>query len=206
MSDGVSRETPALALELSGERLPVLELYVDILAAAGVERGLIGPREVPRLWDRHVLNSAVVAPALKAGDTVADVGTGAGLPGLVWSIIRPDISMVLIEPLLRRTKFLEEVIAELGLTNTRVLRSRAEDVDEQFDVVTARAVAHLDKLARWCLPLVKSGGRLLALKGQTADEEIKAARPTLFRLGATAVKLETYGDLDIPTTVVEVVK
>lgn len=188
------------------DQLPLVSRYAGILATDGVERGMIGPREVPRLWDRHLVNSGVVLPRLPQGATVADVGSGAGLPGLVWAIGRPDLDVTLIEPLLRRTTFLDEVVEELGLSNVRVLRSRAEDVDETFDVVTARAVAALEKLAKWCMPLVKPGGVLLALKGQSAPDEVKDAKRTLGRLGATDTLIRTYGEVEVPTTVVEVTK
>jgi 16S rRNA (guanine527-N7)-methyltransferase len=187
-------------------RLPLAERYADLLATEGVVRGLIGPREVPRLWDRHIMNSAVVAPRVAKGSTVADVGTGAGLPGLVWAIARPDVQMTLIEPLLRRTSFLEEAVAELGLGNVEVVRSRAEDVTARYDVVTARAVAALDKLARWCMPLVKPGGVMLAMKGRSAAEEVEAAASTLHRLGATSIVVTSYDNGEVPTTVVEVTK
>ena len=183
-----------------------MEQFADILSTQGVERGLIGPREVPRLWDRHLTNCGAVVPRVPPSASVADVGSGAGLPGLVWAIARPDVEMTLIEPLLRRTTFLEEVAKRLELSNVTVLRSRAEDVTQTFDVVTARAVAALEKLARWCMPLVAPGGVLLALKGRTADEEVAAARRSLGRLGATDVVIRTYGELEIPTTVVEVSK
>jgi len=185
-------------------RLPLAERYVEILADAGVERGLLGPREVPRLWDRHVLNSAWVMSRVPEGATVADVGTGAGLPGLVWAIGRPDLEITLVEPLLRRTTFLQEVVDELRLENVRVVRARAEEVREVFDVVTARAVAGLDKLARWCMPLVVPGGVFLALKGSRAQHEVDEAAATLERLGARSIVVATYGDAEIPTTVVEV--
>jgi 16S rRNA (guanine527-N7)-methyltransferase len=135
---------------------------------------------------------------------VADVGSGAGLPGLAWAIARPDLEMTLIEPLLRRTVFLEEAVGSLGLDRVRVLRSRAEDVDEQFHVVTARAVAPLEKLARWCLPLVRPGGVLLALKGRTAEEEVASSQVALHKMGATDIVVSSHGDLQVPTTVVEV--
>lgn len=186
--------------------LETVQRYVGFLSTAGVERGLIGPREVPRLWERHILNSAVVMPRIPRGATVADVGTGAGLPGLVWAIARPDLSVTLIEPLLRRTVFLEEMCDKLELGNVRVMRARAEDVHEEFDVVTARAVAALEKLGRWCLPLVRKGGVLLALKGRTAQQEVDSATRTLNKLGATTIVVNTYGDLEVPTTVVEVTK
>jgi 16S rRNA (guanine527-N7)-methyltransferase len=182
------------------------ERYAELLATEGVVRGLIGPREVPRLWDRHIMNSAVVAPRVPEGATVADVGTGAGLPGLVWAIARPDVHMTLIEPLLRRTSFLDEAVVELGLTNVEVLRSRAEDVDARFDVVTARAVAALDKLGRWCMPLVKPGGVMLAMKGRSAADEVESAASTLHRLGATSIVVATYDNGEVPTTVVEVTR
>lgn len=198
----VSRETAAF-----GDRLPVAERYAEILATAGVERGLIGPREVDRLWERHLLNCAAPVVRVPRDATVADVGAGAGLPGMVWAIARPDLHVTMVEPLLRRTTFLEEAADELGLTNVTVLRSRAEDVTEKYDVVTARAVAALEKLARWCMPLVKPGGHLLALKGRSAAEEVAAARATLGRLHAGDIVVKTYGEdwgLEVPTTVVEV--
>jgi 16S rRNA (guanine527-N7)-methyltransferase len=187
-------------------RLALAERYAELLATEGVVRGLIGPREVPRLWDRHIMNSAVVAPRVPVGATVADVGTGAGLPGLVWAIARPDVHVTLIEPLLRRTSFLDEAVVELGLTNVEVLRSRAEDVDARFDVVTARAVAALDKLGRWCMPLVKPGGVMLAMKGRSAADEVESAASTLHRLGATSIVVATYDNGEVPTTVVEVTR
>lgn len=207
MSDDVSRETPPPeAAGVFSSRLPVIEAYVDLLATEGVTRGLIGPREVPRLWSRHVMNSAAVLPRVPEGATVADVGTGAGLPGLVWAIARPDLSVTLIEPLLRRTTFLDEAVEQLDLENVTVLRSRAEDASGSFDVVTSRAVANLDKLARWCMPLVrKPGGVMLALKGQSAAEEVQTATATLHRFGASTIVVTTYPNGDeIPTTVVEV--
>lgn len=203
----VSRETtPSAARDVFGDRLDLIERYADVLAGAGVERGLIGPREVPRLWDRHLLNCGVVMARVPAGSTVADVGAGAGLPGLVWAIGRPDLQVTLIEPLLRRTTFLEQTVADLGLGNVEVQRARAEDVGGSYDVVTARAVAPLEKLAGWCLPLVTPGGVLLALKGRAAPEELSSARRVLQRLGATDSVVRTYGDLDVPTTVVEVTR
>ncbi|MGZ8703182.1 MAG: 16S rRNA (guanine(527)-N(7))-methyltransferase RsmG [Aeromicrobium sp.] len=204
----VSRETPPpqRAVEVFSSHLATIQGYVDLLSTDGVERGLIGPREVPRLWDRHILNSAVVVPRIPQGATVADVGTGAGLPGLVWAIARPDLSVTLIEPLLRRTVFLDEVREKLELDNVQIVRARAEEVHDEFDVVTARAVAGLEKLGRLCMPLVRKGGVLLALKGQTAQQEVDTAAKTLNKLGATTIVVNTYGDLEVPTTVVEVTK
>lgn len=186
-------------------RLALAEQYEEILATDGFTRGMIGPREVPKLWSRHIMNSAAPLPRVPHGCSAADVGTGGGLPGIVWAIARPDVEVTLIEPLLRRTTFLEEVVDRLGLENVRVLRARAEQVDDRFDVVTARAVAHLDKLGRWCMPLVKRpGGLFLAFKGRSAAEEVNAAGPTLRRLGATSIVVSTYGDTQDPTTLVEV--
>lgn len=204
----VSRETepPAGSAELFGDGWAQAQRYADLLSTWGVDRGMIGPREVPRLWDRHLLNCVVVAPRLPQGSTVADVGTGAGLPGVVWAIARPDVHMTLVEPLLRRVSFLKEVVADLGLSNVEIVRSRAEEHRATYDVVTARAVAALDKLTTWCWPLVASGGVLLAMKGRSAPEEVEAARPLLTRLGVTDVRIESYGDLAVPTTVVELTR
>jgi 16S rRNA (guanine527-N7)-methyltransferase len=203
----VSRETPpSYAAGVFASRLPLAEQYADLLATEGVTRGLIGPREVPRLWERHIMNSAAVMPRVPEGATVADVGSGAGLPGLVWAIGRPDVKVSLIEPLLRRTVFLEEAVSALDLDNVTVVRARAEDVKETYDVVTARAVAPLDRLGRWCLPLVRRGGVLLALKGRTAQDEVTASTATLHRLGATTIVVTTYATEGVPTTVVEVTK
>jgi len=154
------------------------ERYAALLATDGVVRGLIGPREAPRLWDRHLLNSAVVGACVPDGATVGDVGSGAGLPGLALAIARPDVKVTLIEPLLRRTRFLDEAVESLGLGDqVEVLRARAEELHGQrtFDVVTARAVAPLERLARWCLPLVVRHGELVALKGSSVADEIDEA-------------------------------
>ena len=199
----VSRETPG-AVEYFGDDLARINRYMDLLGTWGIERGLIGPREAPRLWERHILNCAVVIPRIPPGATVADVGSGAGLPGLVWAIGRSDLSVTLIEPLLRRTTFLGEVIADLGLSNVTVTRARAEDVPDTFDVVAARAVADLGKLGGWCLPLVRPGGVLLALKGESAPTEVAMWTGALRRGGATDIVVTSYGDVDMPTTVVEV--
>jgi 16S rRNA (guanine527-N7)-methyltransferase len=154
------------------DRVPLLSAYAERLATDGVVRGLIGPREVPRLWDRHLVNCALMADALPVGATVADVGSGAGLPGLVLAIVRPDVRMTLIEPLLRRTTFLSEVVDALGLENVVVRRDRADAVHgaQVFDAVTARAVAALDRLAGWCMPLVSPHGSMVAMKGSAAAE------------------------------------
>jgi 16S rRNA (guanine527-N7)-methyltransferase len=181
----VSRETPstpeAARRAFPSERLPLAERYVELLATAGVERGLIGPREAPRLWDRHVFNCLALASLVTPGATVVDLGSGAGLPGLVLAIGRPDLALTLVEPLQRRTTFLDEVIGELGLENVRVVRGRAEDLHGggRFDVVTARALAPLDRLVGWGMPLVAAAGALLAMKGSSAADEIVTARKSL---------------------------
>jgi 16S rRNA (guanine527-N7)-methyltransferase len=165
---------------------------------------------VPRLWERHLLNCAVVAELLPSGVTVTDVGSGAGLPGIALALARPDLSIELLEPLQRRVVFLHEVVATLGLDNVRVARGRAEDKRDPagVDVVTARAVAPLSRLAGWSLPLLRPGGSLIALKGSQASAELAAAADELRRLGAVTWEVVTCGvDLvDPPTTVVRVVR
>src|SRR4051812_1196632 len=172
---GVPRETRAAAEALFGPRLPLAVAYADALATSGAERGLIGPREVPRIWDRHLLNCVVLAELISADVELADVGSGAGLPGLPIAIARPDVTVSLVEPLLRRVVWLREVVEELGLSNVEIIRGRANVVAEAgqaFDVVTARAVAPLTGLLELCLPLVRPGGELLAMKGESAAEEL----------------------------------
>jgi len=190
-------------------RRALLESYAGILATDGVRRGLLGPREVDRLWERHLLNCAVLAPLIEPSAAVADVGSGAGLPGLVLAIVRPDLAVTLIEPLLRRTTFLLETIDRLELPNAVVRRSRAEscpDLFATFDVVTARAVAPLDRLVGWALPLLRVGGRLLALKGANAGAEVAAAGPRLDRLQVRSVTVRGCGQesVDPTTSVVEI--
>ena len=202
----VSRET---LTEVFGDRLDLVERYAEILETQGVERGLIGPREVDRLWERHLLNSALMLPRVPLGSSVADIGTGAGLPGLVWAITRPDLQVTLVEPLLRRATFLQEVVETLDLSHVRVLRARAEEVEETFDIVTARAVAALPKLSKWCMPLVGPGGLFLPLKGQSAAAEVEEARSLLKRLGATSIDIVTYSSQVDPlqsVTLVEICK
>lgn len=192
--------------------VPGLSEYALLLAGAGVERGLIGPREVPRLWSRHLVNCAVVAEDatddLREGATVADVGSGAGLPGVVWALVRPDLRITLVEPLLRRATFLTEVIEKLSLgQRVQVQRARAEDVPVgTFDVVTARAVARLPQLLAWTLPLARPGGVVLALKGSTADTEIEEFTGSGGFGLAGPVSLHEFGvgRIDPPTTVVRV--
>ncbi|MBR7834355.1 16S rRNA (guanine(527)-N(7))-methyltransferase RsmG [Actinospica durhamensis] len=177
---------PAEAAGLFGEHLPAMESYAELLAGPGVERGLIGPREVERLWERHLLNCGAVAELIGEGLDVVDVGSGGGLPGLVLAIARPDLHITLLEPLLRRTVFLSECVESLGLRNVEVRRGRAEEWASRVsaDVVTARAVASLEKLVGWCLPLLAPRGRMLALKGETAAAELEAVGPTLQAVGA----------------------
>ena len=200
---------PASAREHFGEHLPKLQRYAAVLADAAVVRGHLGPREVDRLWDRHLLNCAVVASGIAPAHRVADVGSGAGLPGLVLAILLPGVEFTLLEPMLRRATFLEETVGLLGLTNVRVCRARAEECSDlrgSFEVVTARAVAPLDRLAGWTLPLLVPGGRLLALKGASAAAEVETARPLLDRSGVATVVVRGYGVgiLDPATTVVEI--
>lgn len=203
----VSRETSAAAQAIFGDHLSVAQKYADFLATAGVERGLIGPGETPRLWGRHLLNCAALSRAIPSGASVLDVGSGAGLPGLVLALLRADIVVALIEPMQRRTEFLTEAVARLALTNVVIHRARAEDMlGDPADVVTARAVAPLAKLAGWCLPLVAPGGELLAMKGAAAPTELAAAVPTLRRLGAQKWWIESLwaGDQMDATIVVRV--
>ncbi|MGB7980833.1 MAG: 16S rRNA (guanine(527)-N(7))-methyltransferase RsmG [Candidatus Nanopelagicales bacterium] len=189
-----------------------LAQYALLLSGVGVERGLIGPREVPRLWSRHLVNCAVVAEEatedLGAGASVADVGSGAGLPGLVWALVRPDVRVTLVEPLLRRATFLTEVIEQLSLgQRVHVLRARAADAPAgAFDVVTARAVARLPQLLAWTLPLARPGGVVLALKGTNAAAEIAewTAAGGLRSAGPASVHEYGMGLVDPPTTVVRV--
>jgi 16S rRNA (guanine527-N7)-methyltransferase len=189
-------------------QLPLAVRYADLLATEGVLRGLIGPREAPRLWERHLLNSAVLAEAIPESASVCDIGTGAGLPGLVVAIARPDVRITLVEPLLRRTTFLEEVIADLGLDHVSVVRGRADDLHGQatFDVVTSRAVAPLERLLGWSMPLVAPEGALVAMKGRSAHEEIESAQSSLttWRCGEPEVLELGAGVVSPPTTVVRV--
>lgn len=191
-----------------GDRLAVAAAYADLLAGPGTERGLIGPRELPRLWDRHILNCAVLEQLIGLGESVVDIGSGAGLPGIPLAIARPDLHITLVEPMQRRVDFLHEALARLDLPTVHVERARASDVvpNARFDVVTARAVAKLDKLASWSRPLVRSGGRLLALKGASVDDELQAVVRALRKSGATSWTVEKVGEGVVdPATVVAVV-
>lgn len=206
VADGRERHA---AERIFGDRLEDAERYVAHLASSGIVRGLIGPREVPRLWSRHVLNCAVVQEQVPEAARVADVGSGAGLPGLCLALARPDLQLTLIEPLERRVLWLDEVVADLGLRNVRVLRSRAEQARlevGEVDVVTARAVSALVGLLDITLPLLRGSGELLALKGRTAAEEIRAAQKKLDRHGVRSTEIVLAGEalLPEPTTLVRV--
>jgi 16S rRNA (guanine527-N7)-methyltransferase len=199
---------PEAAEAVFGPALEKAHLYARILAGAGVERGLLGPREVERLWDRHILNCAVVGELLQPGERVADIGSGAGLPGIPLALARPDVHVILIEPLLRRSEFLRETIEEIGI-DCDVVRGRAEDrsVREEVgttDVVVSRAVASLDKLTKWSSPLLRVGGRMLAIKGERADDEVQQHRRAMAALGVSEVKVERCGGqyVEPPATVV----
>ncbi|MBF4598143.1 MULTISPECIES: 16S rRNA (guanine(527)-N(7))-methyltransferase RsmG [Curtobacterium] len=187
---------PAAAVTLFGEQIEVARSFTDELARRGEELGLIGPLELPRLWTRHILNSALLAPLLEARGRVADVGSGAGLPGLVLAIARPDVEFVLIEPMERRTDWLRAEADRLGLQNVTVLRGRAEDVADEVvvDQVTARAVSALSKLIPLTVPLVRSGGQLILMKGARVDEEIEKARKVILRKRLSDVEVLELGD------------
>lgn len=206
----VSRETPSVPdvarRVFRLDRLPLAEAYAELLATAGVERGLIGPREAPRLWDRHLLNCAVLGDLLPEGSGVADIGSGAGLPGLVLAIHRPDLRLTLIEPLLRRTTFLEEVVAQLELDNVEVVRGRADLLHGKrtFDVVTSRAVAPLGRLLEWSMPLVAPHGALVAMKGSSIQEEIVEAAPILAKLGCAEPTVSVLGESLLESTTLAV--
>lgn len=206
---GSAPPAPRTAAIVFGGQLATATAYAELLAGDGVIRGLLGPREVPRVWERHLLNCAVTAELMQPGATVMDVGSGAGLPGIPLALARPDLRIELLEPLQRRVVFLREAVSTLGLDYVRVVRGRAEDVrsSDGVDVVTARAVAPLSRLAGWCLPLLRPGGSLIALKGSQASSELDAAADDLRQLGAVAWEVVTcgLGLVDPPTTVVRVV-
>jgi 16S rRNA (guanine527-N7)-methyltransferase len=207
-------DAPAAAATVFGPRLALARRYAATLAHDGIIRGLIGPREVDRLWQRHLLNSAVVTDLVPQDARVVDVGSGAGLPGLAMAIRRPDLRLDLVEPLQRRVDFLLETVAGLGLTEAvRVVRGRAEDADVIAAVggaewVVARAVAPLDRLVGWCLPLLAAHGRLLAIKGAGAQDELARCAPAIRRYGAQAIGVQQLGEalLDTPTRVVVVTR
>jgi len=196
IADAAARPAPvpASAASVFGPALPAAAAYAGILATRGVAHGLLGPREVPRLWDRHLLNCAVVAELIEQRrGTLVDLGSGAGLPGLVLAMVIPDTAVTLLEPMERRCRFLTECVTELGLANVSVLRGRAEDVTIRADVVTARAVAPLPRLAELAMGVVRPGGMILAIKGRTAAEELKSAGSVLRRIGAHDARVVRAG-------------
>jgi 16S rRNA (guanine527-N7)-methyltransferase len=197
-------EPAVLAREIYGVQFRSLNRYVDILRTTGVEWGLLGPREAERLWDRHILNCAALSEVIAADQTVADVGSGAGLPGIPLALLRPDLQLTLIEPLLRRSTFLTQTVDELGLgPRVQAIRSRAEDHHQTYDVVVSRALAPLDRLIGWCNPLRSPGGIILALKGSSAADEVVAAKSELraTHLTAEVVKARAHPAAE-PATVV----
>jgi len=190
--------------------LPLAEQFADLLTREATVRGLIGPREVPRLWERHILNCAVITDLMPEGSTVCDIGSGAGLPGLALAIRRPDLQVTLVEPLLRRTAFLDLAVSTMELTNVSVHRGRAEELHGEavFDVVTSRAVAPMDRLTRWSMPLTKDGGLFLAMKGAAAAQELESAGQVIGRLGGVDLRVVSVGGewVTPPVTVVRVRK
>lgn len=203
-------EPPAAARGVFGNRLPLACDYAEFLATAGIERGLLGPREVPRIWERHILNSAVLGEVIDEGCRVVDIGSGAGLPGIPLAIARPDLKVQLLEPLLRRYNFLAEINDRLNL-GCEVVRGRAEDpavVDALggADVATSRAVAPLGKLTRWSLPLVKVGGAMKALKGGSVAEELERDAKEIAKAGGGDGTIELVGESKVadPTHVITI--
>lgn len=197
-----------IAARVFGPRLELARRYAEVLADAGVERGLLGPREVGRLWERHLVNCAVVGELLRPGQRIVDIGSGAGLPGIPLAIAHPHLDLVLLEPLLRRSEFLNEVVTELGLA-VEVIRGRAEEpwVRERCgdrDAAVSRAVAPLDKLTKWSMALLRRGGRMIAIKGERASDEVRQHRRVMEASGALDVKVVTCGAnvLRQPTTAV----
>ena len=204
MSSNPVVEPATLAREIYGVQFLSLNRYVDILRSTGVEWGLLGPREADRLWDRHILNCAALSGLIASAQTVVDVGSGAGLPGIPLALLRPDLQLTLLEPLLRRSTFLTQTVEELGLgARVQVIRSRAEDHHQTYDVVVARALAPLNRLIGWCNPLRSPGGIILALKGSSAANEVMAADTELraMHLNAEVVKARVHPDAE-PATVV----
>jgi 16S rRNA (guanine527-N7)-methyltransferase len=197
---------PEAAAAIFGSQIKLARAYAQKLANDSDELGLLGPRELDKIWSRHILNSAVVAELVGPRELVADVGSGAGLPGIPMAIAAPDTDFVLIEPMDRRASWLQEVVDELDLENVEVVRARAEEVEGgQFEVVTARAVAALDKLLRLCVPLLKPGGRVIALKGSKAPEEILEAKKLEKKFKIASFEIVVCGEkfLAEPTSVVE---
>ena len=193
---------PTAAAELAGDRVDVLRAFTEDLGARGEELGLIGPLELPRLWTRHILNSALLAPLISAGARVADIGTGGGMPGLVLGIVRPDAQFLLIEPMERRCVWLNEQIDRLELRNVEVRRGRAEEFHGAFEVdqITARAVTALRKLIPLTAPLLRDGGEMLFLKGASVENEIAAAEKVLRKYRLHDVRVEELGSGQLAET------
>ena len=204
----VPEAEPAEALAVFGQQIDQARAFFDLLVRDGDLLGLVGPRELPKLWSRHILNSAVVAELVEPGQLVADVGSGAGFPGIPMAILKPETQFVLIEPMERRANWLSDVVVPgLGLKNVQVLRGRAEEAPlRNYDVVTARAVSALPKLLRMLVPLAVAGGQILALKGSKAQDEIDESKPLAKKLKLDTFEIVTVGQnlLSDPTTVVRV--
>jgi len=201
---------PPSAQGVFSHRLQLAEQFADLLTREATVRGLIGPREVPRLWERHILNCAVITELMPEGSSVCDIGSGAGLPGIALAIRRPDLRVTLVEPLLRRTTFLDLATSTMELTKVSVHRGRAEELHGEavFDVVTSRAVAPMDRLTRWSMPLVRDGGLFLAMKGAAAEREVDSAAREIRRLGGVDSRVVSLGAewLSTPVTVAQVRK
>ncbi|MFM7030215.1 MAG: 16S rRNA (guanine(527)-N(7))-methyltransferase RsmG [Micrococcales bacterium] len=199
-------QEPAAAEAIFGANIGKARDYATNLVLDADILGLLGPREMPKLWSRHILNSAVVSELLVSGDTVADIGSGAGLPGIPMAIARPDVSFTLIEPMERRASWLQQQVDEIGLENVSVIRARAEEVkDQKFSVVTARAVSALPKLLRLCVPLVAKGGRVLALKGSKAQDEINDSQPLMKKLKIANFEIVHTGVTQLPESTLVVI-
>lgn len=202
--NNVAGDSERIAREVFGDRFDLAEAYHDLLAGQGTEWGLIGPREVPRLWGRHVLNSVAVADLVPEGADVVDVGSGAGLPGIPLAIHRPDLGVTLLEPLLRRYNFLSQAVDNLGISDrVAVERGRAEDYDGEFDIVTCRAVAPLEKLLPWVLGLLGRRGEVLALKGSSAADEVAGVHGFLKKnkLTAEIVGVRAHPEAEVTSVV-----
>lgn len=194
------------ARQYFGDRQKLAERFVEHLCTTGIEHGLLGPREVPRMWSRHLLNCAALAPELPPGGDIADVGSGAGLPGIALAIARPDCHVTMVEPMERRIQWMDTVAKDLGLENVELIRARAEEVTDEVmaDVVTARAVSSLKTLIPMTAPLMAEDARLMLLKGRSAQDEIAAAHKVIQKHKLARPAVHTLGDgvLETPTTVV----
>lgn len=207
-STGDPPPVPLAAVSFFGAQLGLAEQFARLLAGTGIDHGLIGPQERPRLWERHILNCAVTAPGFAPEADVLDIGSGAGLPGIALAIARPDLQVTLVEPLQRRGKWLEQATHDLGLTNVSLTVGRAESLwgTVRTRHVTARAVARLSMLARWCLPLLQPMGSLLVIKGATANTELEADGEDIAKMGGRRMRIEQYGlgVVDPPTVVARI--